>query len=528
MTNQSKWAISALAIAVAGSLTWMYWRPRPPEIQIRDQRCIGCHVVLISADSVRADHLQIYGYERKTTPVLAGLSGRATVFNNYFSTSYLTPISEASVHTGLYPEVNGMISFRHQISADVKTMAGHFKAAGYKTVAIGTSPEFNSFEAVKKSFIRDFDLYAIPPSRLESRRTPDWKVAREALENSSEPVFLWIALGDAHAPFGAFAEDVFADKDYNGPFADLKFFTNMQFYYDGMFYNPLDPDKAFEILVWGGESKQLHFADEDAVRPRKWPVRAQAADLEYIKAMYDNGIREADREVGRLLSLLSRLQIDDRTVVVFQSEHGEDLGEHKYVAHYDIHDTQVHVPLVIASPARPSAVRTDILVSGVDILPSLMDHVGLVVPSDLDGKSFFKPSGNLTDGREEVYLTRTPLWESIIKAKGDNAIFDRFRALDDKIHFKDHGIRTRSEKLIHRTARLAEEQFSCWTFVSGKKISRSEYEYFDLIKDPGELNILPATSPKAIELKHKLSEWKRQISKRARKTEQSPAVQDYL
>ncbi len=419
-----------------------------------------------------------------------------------------------------------MVSFRHEISPEVKTMATLFKQAGYNTAATGTSPEFWTYEALKKSFSKDFDEYQFSHGRLDFARTPDWPTIKNTLQSRQRPFFLWIPLGDAHSPFGAMAKNHYADENYGGPFADLLFFTNMQFYYDGWFYNPLDPGKQFEVLIYGAPNREMHTPTKDSFPARNWPVKATEADYKFLNDMYDNGVREVDREVGRLLRQIDSMGIGDRTVVILQTEHGEGLGEHKYIAHYDILDTQVHTPLIISSPAIKAG-RSDILVSGVDILPTVLDHVGIPSPPDLDGKPIFNKLGEVGPGREEVYMTRSPLWESLIKAKGDNARFDRFRALDDRIGFKDHGIRTKTAKLIHRTARLVEEQFSCWTFVSGKKVPRLEYEFYDLVRDPMETRPLPPMGEQAKIMMTKLKDWKTDVASRARSTTLNPSVQDY-
>src|SRR5262249_7287795 len=74
-------------------------------------RCDKCNVVVVSIDNLRADHIGAYGYGRPTTPAIDRWAAGSIVFENFFSTGYLTPVSEGSIHTGLYPEVNGMTGF---------------------------------------------------------------------------------------------------------------------------------------------------------------------------------------------------------------------------------------------------------------------------------------------------------------------------------------------------------------------------------------------------------------------------------
>ena len=162
-------------------------------------------------------------------------------------------------------------------------------------------------------------------------------------------------------------------------------------------------------------------------------------------------------------------------------------------------------------------------------MPSLLHHVGVPASGfkyEFDGKNFLNTVNGLANPvRDEVFLTRTPLWESILKTGETNSLFDRFRSLDDKIGFKDYAIRTKQEKLIHRQARLIEEEFSCWTFVSGKKIVRSEYEYYDLLADPAEST--PRDSRKVEVLKEKLYQFENEIKARAKLTGKNPSIQDY-
>jgi arylsulfatase A-like enzyme len=521
-----KWAAAVLvALAVGGGVWWWTYNPKA---EIGGGQCKGCNFILVSIDSLRADHMSLYGYKRKTTPVIDEWAKNSLVLDHYFASAYLTPISEGSVHTGLYPEVNGMTSFRRTFSPKVTTMAEMFKANGYRTAAVGSSPEFHNFEAIRDGFKRGFDEYHILPARLANDRTPPWLEAKMFLRASKKPFFMWIPLGDVHAPFGEHAENKYIDPNYKGPFSEMKFFTNMQFYHDGWIYDPFAPDKAFQIIAWrGGKSMEMHRMQKDLVKKRKWPVKATPQDMQFMIDSYDNGINEADREFEFILKMVRDNGLADNTVILLQAEHGESLGERGYIAHYDVKDESIRVPFVFSSPAGPQAVRSDIMVSGVDVLPTVVEHLGLNFKPDypLDGLPVLE-KGRLGKGREEVYLTRTPLWESIIRAEGQNRIFDRFRALDDQIGFKDHAVRSRTGKVIHRTARLIEEQFSCWTFVSGKKIPREEFEYYDVANDPGEKKVLPVTG-EAVALKEKLLNWKEGIKVRAQVMPATPLVQDY-
>ncbi len=484
--------------------------------QINPGKCLRCNIILVSIDSLRRDRMSLYGHSRITSPHIDKWSKRGIVFENYFSSSYLTPVSESSVHTGLYPETNGIISFNHRFADNIQPLAQILKNKDYRTAAIGNSPEFSKYQSLYASFSQGFDLFDLPASRLANGRSLDWDKIEKFVADGKKPFFLWLPIGDVHAPFGDLAANKFADPNYRGIFANVKFFGNMQLYYDGWFYNPLNPAHNTYVLHQGGEKKSMHRVTSKNLEKLKWPLRATSEDMNYIRDLYDNGVVKADTQFSRLLEILDKTQTANQTMIVLQSEHGESLGEHGYIAHYDIHDETVRVPLVITSPAIYQYGRTEIMASGVDILPTLLEHVG--VPYDdlgyfLEGINLLRDDGTPSDGREHVFLVRTPLWESMIRTDDDNKIFDHFSTLNQQINFKDHAIRTRTHKLIHRTARHAEERFSCWTFISGKKINRPEFEFYDLIKDPGENQPQESDNPIGRDLNIKLQNWKKQLAR---------------
>lgn len=491
------------------------------------------NVILFSIDSLRSDHMHLYGYGRPTTPNIDEWSKQAIVFTNYFATSYLTPVSEASVHSGLHPEANGLISFTTSFSNNIKTMAEILKTSGYRTIAFGNSPEYQSFTAIRDSFSRGFDYYLIKRWRIGNPpRVLDWNLLESTIEQTGDqPFFIWIALGDVHAPFGYTIKNNFADEAYNGPMRYLVHGSNNQFVYDGWIYNPFLPSADFAI--YRPDRDDLDTGDR-AFAPlrlqKKWPIEVKNEDLEFVRANYDNGIVKADEEFARLRNLLEKIGHSKDTVIILQSEHGETIGEHGYIAHYDIWDEAIHVPLIISSPAIKSASRSDVLVSGVDILPTILSHTGVPPPSyGLQGHAILKRGffAMVAQGREEVFSTRTPLWESFLKVRKRKTIFDDFRQLDRTIHFKDYAIRTKEKKLIHRKARFAEEQYSCWTYVLGKKIVRPEFEYYDLLADPLEQKPLAADSEEAKNLQNKLMEFEREQEANSRVGKSRPEIQDY-
>ncbi len=219
------------------------------------------------------------------------------------------------------------------------------------------------------------------------------------------------------------------------------------------------------------------------------------------------------------------------TVVIFESEHGESLGERKYIAHYDIYDEGVHVPLVIRSPRLGAGRRVPSLASSVDVFPTILEHLDIPLPTyPIDGLSLIDHKQSRPEPanpRDFVLLNRVPLWESVLRVDKENSIFSEFKKINDEALVKDYGIRTQDSSLIHRRARFVEELYSSWTFISGKKITRPEFEFYDLVSDPKQLNPLPVVGEKAEKLKTELLKFEADIKARSRRTVPSTQLQDY-
>ena len=346
--------------------------------------------------------------------------------------------------------------------------------------------------------------------------------------NSKKPFFIWLTLGSAHAPFGFNLVNRFADPNYEGAFAGIVFFANNQYYYDGWVYDPLK--KGFRF--------RLSFRDQaDDLLDRKYlkgpfPKRVGPADLKYVSDSYDNGVAQIDSDIGQLFDFLSEADFVKDTVVVIQSEHGETLGERKYIAHMDIHEELVHVPALIVSP-KLSFLSVDQFVSGVDLMPSVLDH--LAVPQQqkaLDGKSFFThgPKGvEFKSVRDEIFTTRVPFWDAGLDVDLKPSQFDRLREFKKSSgnDLKDYGLKNQSNRLIHRRSRFAEEMFSAWTYISGKHLSIPEFEFYDIKKDPKELHPLPAKGPEFSKMRDELLLLENKVRGHQAKIPGSDTLQEY-
>ncbi len=312
-------------------------------------------VVLIVLDTVRADHLRSYGYERPTSPHLERWAQHGALFENAIASSSWTLPSFASIYTGHHPGRHGAGErFEHSelrisgIAEDLPTLAERFREAGYATIAFATNP----FLHRKFGVDRGFDEYSFVPASNRDIRDAETTVDLALAwfdQQSDRPCFAMIHLFDPHM-------DYFPPEDIRGKFTEG---------YEG----PL------EFPVTGG------------ARIRSGILRLDAADEQYVIGSYDEELVYLDRELGRLLDGLAERELLEEGVVILTSDHGEEFFEHGSFEHgHAAYQELLHVPLVIwGESVQPSRISQP--VSHVDLFPTALDAAGLEIPDDLPGVS---------------------------------------------------------------------------------------------------------------------------------------------
>lgn len=479
-----------------------------------DPACEGCNVLLVSLDIFRPDHLGCFGYARDTMPTLCELAARGTVFENYTAHAYQTPISMMSMLTGRYPSSTGFTNFSAVLPPEVAYAPESFAAAGYTTVAMGSSFEvmtdMSSLQAgalrfTKEglnpglSFGRGFDRFVF----TGLRNVPDDALGWLA-DHRDQKFFLWLVLGTLHWPYGQHGDldeqRVYDPRGYAGPLARF-------------------PQLGFEVLS--------RIYDRRLYLPEGQPPTAlDDADAAYINGRYDVGLRVVDRFLRALLASMPPEQLQ-KTVIVLHGVHGEDLGEHRYFGHYDLYDTEVKNLLVVLSPKRRAeGVRIAAPVEGVDLAPTLLDLVGLPAMPGVEGRSL---RADIRDGGSDpdraTFTERIPLWEDIFRHRSlmPGPYVERVAALLDREVVGDTAIRTSRWKLVHRRARDVEAQVSWWAYVTGAPMRRPAWELYDLRADPTEQHDVAAAEPAVrVELATQLLAWEAKVGMRAVDTPDTP------
>ncbi len=316
----------------------------------------GFNVLLITIDTLRADHMSLYGYPRETTPHIDALARTGVTFDQASTYWPKTRGSFVAMMTGRLAAESGY-GKTHPLLLDFNpTLAGVLREAGYETVAVVDNPNV----AASLGYAKGFDRYretweeAALASEMDRARAITDDGVRFIREASPErPFLLWLHYVNPHAPYTPPPpfDTAFVDEEARrGP--------------------ALKPVDGFS----GGVA-------------RAWEVPGRG--LGYYVAQYDGEIAATDAEVRRVLEALESSEVGDRTIVVLTSDHGESLGEHDYFFDHgqNLYDPSMRVPLVMAGPGLPVGQRSDALATTLDLVPTVLDAVKVSFPPGLAGRS---------------------------------------------------------------------------------------------------------------------------------------------
>ena len=389
------------------------------------------NVLFFGIDSLRRDRMSLYGYDRLTTPHIDKYAAGGAVFSSCISAHIPTTSGYSNMLTGFDAFGTNVVALRHigAIADGVQTLAEILKDKGYNTTSVGFEKNagsrgfenyinfegWGSFAKGRSPKAENLNAVAIP----ELRR----------LAAEDKPFFLFLRHMDPHSPYLA-----------PGPFERM-FYSGNEF--DGN-NKSLDECMAFKP-----------FCDFFS----SW-FPPGCTDVEYIKAQYDGEVAYMDSCIQIILTELNKLGIEDETLVVFTSDHGETLELHDcYFDHHGLYECTLSVPLVFRLPGKiPAGTRFNDICQLKDVTPTVLDILGIKLKNvKFDGRSLFgRMNGEKREQETEIYITECT-W------------------------MRKHGWRTPQYKLI----RALEPDFHYKPMV----------ELYDLVKDPDELNNIAEQNP---------------------------------
>lgn len=363
------------------------------------------NLILLGIDSLRADHMSCYGYDRQTTPHIDKLASQGVLFEKNFSAHIPTTSAYASMLTGKDCFSTSVVALRHKggLPDDVQTLPEILRDAGYDTSCVGFSGNASS---------RGFDRYLDYPawgSWAEGRSPKAEKLNEvavpelERLAGNDKPFCLFLRHMDPHAPYLPPA-----------PFERM--------FYSG---NELDPANKSMQPVMGFKPFCDFFAD--------W-MPPGITDADYVTAQYDGAIAYMDAAIQRLLTRIDELGLSDNTLVVLNGDHGETLYEHEcWFDHHGMYENTLHVPLILRLPGKlPAGQRVSGYSLHQDLVPTMLQLMGVKPKSkiDFDGTSLLPMvRGTKASNYSDFYITectwmrkhgwRTPEWKLMVALEPD-------------------------------------------------------------------------------------------------------------
>jgi arylsulfatase A-like enzyme len=371
--------VTLLTLGLTAALSLLAWAVRlPRERPVSHANAApvlsrGPSILLVSLDTLRADHVSCYGYERRTTPRLDAFSRDAVLYRNAFSPASWTLPAHVSMLSGEPPRRHGSDLNKHGLSpihAETVLLAELLAKAGYRTAAVVAN---STILRSSMGFDRGFDLYDARLRQLfgfqpASHRLLAWlaplesdrllKHTRDASEILEEalawidgrtgaPFFLFVNLMEPHPPWAP--PPAFQDA-FPGRSARLRL-----------------PSREIRDRMTGGEER----LDER--------VRRNAL------ALYDGAIASMDDALGRFLDGLRKRHLYDEALVIVTADHGEFFGEHGRWGHgYGPYDPVYRVPLLVKYPGASEHGERDEWVDTIRIFSTILKTAGLRGPAGVD------------------------------------------------------------------------------------------------------------------------------------------------
>jgi arylsulfatase A-like enzyme len=416
------------------------------------------NVVLITLDTIRADHYGFMGYPRNTTPFIDKMASEGTVFKNAHTVVSETGPSISSMFTGLYPFEHHIVNNNIKLDG-FHILPEYLKEQGYKTGGFVSAIYLNQ---ITQGFDRlDFEGdAALGPESGARRRAGDKTIvkAKDWLgQNSSEnKIFLWVHLFDAHLPFNS----------------DINYTENKN-------------DRL------RGDALINFWTEEQGVR-LDFFTGNQKESLMKVMDQYDGELQFLDKQLKSLYDFMEQKGFNENTLWVITSDHGEGLGSHSYFDHFTrVYEEQLKTPIIFYNPGVKNGKTINSLVENIDLLPTLADLIGFKIQERVSGQSLIPLiSGSKDSIRNYVFSRRG----EVVKV-GLNEFATKYLPVKNP----------QDEEFIGELYSLQDENYK----LIYSPDNQGRDKFFDLKKDPNELENLidnPDMRSMAEDMKNKIRE----------------------
>jgi arylsulfatase A-like enzyme len=342
------------------------------------------HVVIVSLDTLRADHLGTYGSE-VPTPNIDAVATEGIVFETADTASTMTLPSHTSLFTGNWPATHGVVRNGWLVHRDNRMLPEVLREVGFRTIGISAAVALSE----QLGFPQGFDVWNQDPETFENHVVANEEARRaEQITDAAiaeidgapfERVFLFVHYVDPHLPYDP-------PEPWRSQFGPVP---------EGLRGSWEVVEQARKRRRSTGDGRRIRLTAEDFRSFRREPF---GNDLDLAR-LYQGEVAYLDHHVGRLLAALRERGILDDAVLVITSDHGETFWEHGDAWSHGLatYQTTVAIPLIVRLPgARLSGTRIEAPVSNVDVAPTLLALLGLPPPGPIEGRSLLP----LLQGRE--------------------------------------------------------------------------------------------------------------------------------
>lgn len=364
--------------------------PRRPNVLFiftddQPQRCLGCT-----------------GNRHIKTPHMDRLAADGVLFNNAFVTTAICCSNRACILTGQHMRRHGIEEFRTPLSARAfdRTYPVLLRKAGYRTGYLGKFAVGRPNREIRHLSLpaEKFDFWYGFPQMINFRQVIDGKerylttvMTEKAIEflrtnPPGKPFCLTVALKEPHGPWNYF------DPEVADPYQDAQ----------------IPPPPTFTPEAYAAQPQFIR----DSLAGRQGPRWFQRPELyqQRTRTFY-RLISRADTAVGRIMAALKQFGLDDDTVVIFSSDHGEFQGAHGLSGKWLMHEESIRVPLIIRDPRLPPELRgrrVDQMALSIDLAPTMLSLAGLPVPATMQGRDLGPLlRGEPADWRTDFYYEHT-------------------------------------------------------------------------------------------------------------------------
>jgi arylsulfatase A-like enzyme len=358
------------------------------------------NVILLTADSLRPDHLGCYGYPRMTSPNIDAMVENGQLFTRAYSTSVWTIPGVMSILTSLQPPVHSVEQRGAMLPSGITTIFDCFTGAGYAVPNLSfllTIPEFSTIRIE-------------PPDEQYFSEDDEDEVLRWIEKNHDKKFFIWYLYRGVHLPYNpsSGARAMFlsqASSEYRSPGIDAVL------------------SQASVVPVG-----TVEFEEED--RP-------------ILMSLYDGQVKDFDSFMGRLFARLRKYGLLEKTLVVITADHGEELMDHGFVGHAStmlsatLYDEVIRIPLIVSLPGYlRGGVTIGEQVQQIDIMPTVLDIAGIPIPAGVQGRSL----APLLLDMQEQNESSVPIFSE--------TVFGGFQATPEMAETRMRSVRTDEWKLI--------------------------------------------------------------------------------